>query len=135
MQDSPLVISLAQILADANVGLWTPGVAYPAGSTGIFYGQIGTTPNRAIGLTLYDTRDDLSGISGPRRVQARYRGEPDAPTDADDLAQEVFDVFQGLMRVSGIHLIRRLSSAQLGIDGSRRRERADNYEIIPDLEA
>lgn len=136
MDDGALVESVATILAAGAGWAWRPdGSAYLASETAIFYGQIGTTPNRGCGITLYNTSDDLSEVSGLRRVQLRYRGDPNARRGADDLAQDAFDVLHGLMRVGGIHLMKRVSSAQLGIDGNGRRERADNYEIQPELEA
>ena len=136
MDDGALVESVATILDAQTAWVWrSDGSAYPATETAIFYGRINTTPNRACGITLYATSDDLSEVSGPRRLQLRFRSDPNKPRDADDMAQDAFDVLHGLMRVGGIHLMKRVSSAQLGIDGNGRRERADNYEIQPELEA
>ena len=68
-------------------------------------------------------------------MQLWFRGKPRARTDADDMAEDAFAVLHGLMRVGEIHLMKRVSSAQLGIDGNGRRQRADNYQIQPELEA
>lgn len=137
MDDGTAVETVATILAAQVEGwVWRPtGPAYTAAEVGLFYGQIGTTPGRACGITPYLPTDDLSDVPGVRRVQLRFRGEANKPRSADDLAQAAFAVLHGLMRVGGIHLMKRVSSAQLGIDGNGRRERADNYEIQPDLEA
>lgn len=136
MREPDLVKSVATILAAGTGWAWRPaGPAYAAAETGVFYGQVGTTPNRACGITPYQPDDDLSDVPGLRRVQLWFRGAPNDPDGADDLAEDAFAVLQGLMRVGGIHLMKRVSSAQLGIDGNGRRQRADNYQIQPELEA
>lgn len=135
MRDSDLVKSVATFLAAGTGWAWEPHVS---GQVAIWYGQIGDGFDRACGITLYDpgVNDPGADVGGPRRLQLRFRGAPGDRDSADDLAQDAFDVLNGAMRIGGIHLIRRLpnSSAQLGIDGSGRRERADNYSIQPDLE-
>lgn len=136
MKTSEIVTTLAAYLAAVTGWAWDPAGAYASTQTGIFYGRIGTTPNRACGITLYATSDEPGDqVAGPRRVQFRFRGEPNRPASADDMADAAFDGLQGAMRVGGLLLIKRVSSAQLGIDGNGRPERADNYEIQPDLEA
>ncbi|WP_419704988.1 phage tail terminator protein [Promicromonospora sp. NFX87] len=138
MRDSDLVKQVATILAAGTGWAWRPtGPAYTATETGVYYGQVSTAPDaphRACGITPYGPTDDLSDVPGLRRVQLWLRGDKGDPDSADDLADAAFDILHGLMRVGGIHLMKRVSSAQLGIDGNGRRLRADNYEIQPELE-
>lgn len=136
MTDDELTTKLCELAASVGAGVWRrDGPAYANPETGIYYGQIGSTAHRGIGITLYATTDaDLRNeLPGPRRAQFAFRGAPDIPNSANVIAQSVFDGLHGMSRVAGIFLIRRVSSAQLGVDGNRRPERADNYEIQIDL--
>lgn len=135
MREPDLVKSVATILAAGTGWAWRPaGPKYLPLETGVYYGQVGSDTDRACGITPYLPEDDLSDVPGLRHVQLWFRGNPRDPDDADDMAEDAFAVLHGLMRVGGIHLMKRVSSAQLGIDGNGRRQRADNYEIQPELE-
>ncbi|GAB2457533.1 minor capsid protein [Xylanimonas ulmi] len=133
LTDTETVYAVAQVLADAGVGAWRPnGPGFTAGEVGIFYGQIGTTPDRAIGVTRYTRLDFVPGDRHPVRVpylQVRVRGAT-APNSADDLADAVDGVLQGLTRVGGLNYVERVSGpAPLGPDGNGRQELTINYRV------
>jgi hypothetical protein len=125
--------AIAQLLADAGVGVWrTGGLAYTASEAGIFYGPLLTQPDRAIGITVYAQTDDIVTGRKDRYVQVRYRGAKGAPNGADVLADAGFNALHGTYRTSGIARITRTSTAPLGADSNGRQERADNYQLILD---
>jgi len=110
------------------------GPAYTADEVGIFYGAIGTTPDKAVGVRVYGSSAERH--LGWRRVQLRLRGDPGRPDGADALATPALDALQGLSRRGGISGITRQSMAPAGADDNRREERTENYLIILDnLEA
>lgn len=125
--------AICQALADAGVGAWRPsGPAYTSAEVGIFYGAIGASPDRAIGVARY-MRDDF--VPGDRyatttlRVQVRVRGPKGVVAGADDLADAVDAALQGLSRVGGLNYIERQSLAPLGPDGNGRQELTLNYLV------
>lgn len=135
MKDSELIVTLASILATRAVGVWRPsGPAYNATEVGIWYGPIGTAPDRAIGLTRYGgtgllTNDD---VRGPRLVQVRVRGLPGNPASADDLADAVDAVFGRMPLTQGLSSEWASGPLPLGADGSRRTELTLNYLVTPE---
>lgn len=142
MDDDVLVTRVIETLRDRCGWAWRPdGPAYTESDVvGLYYGPIGTTPNQAVGVTLYATDDDLlldgSHYSASvRRVQIRFRGAKGDPTSADRLASAAFRALQGLSRVAGLNHAQRILTAPLGVDGNARTERADSYIVIPDTEA
>ena len=133
MDTTAVVYAVNTILHDALVGKWQPaGPAYTAAEVGIFYGPVGATPNRAIGVTIYTQTDDVETGRADRYAQLRFRGNPGAPNGADILADEAFVALQGVYHTSGIARITRTSTAPLGADGNGRQERTDNYQLILD---
>lgn len=98
----------------------------------IFYGAIGASPHRAVGVRVYNQAGGTSDQRNIRRVQLRIRGARNSPADADAIAGIAFAVFDGFTRTAGINSIRRDSFAPLGSDKNGREERADNYIIILD---
>jgi hypothetical protein len=106
-------------------------------TTPIFFGDLPTTPDRAIALTAYAAVDQPTVALSTIRVQVMVRGVVNNSLDADDQADDIFAVLQGLEdRTYGTaHLVQcnRISAVPLGIDGSKRSSRADNYEIDVDL--
>jgi hypothetical protein len=124
--------AVAQLLADAGVGVWRTGGLYLASEVGVFYGAIGAAPDRAVGVTVYAQTDDIVTGRKDRYVQVRYRGAKGAPNGADVLADAGFDALHGTYRTSGIARITRTSTAPLGADSNGRQERADNYQLILD---
>ena len=96
----------------------------------IYYGAIGTEPDKAVGVRVYGTTDepDLSW----RRAQLRLRGVAGRPDGADKLSAPSFAILHGLSRLGGISSISRQSMAPAGTDDNRREERTENYLIILD---
>jgi hypothetical protein len=130
MDDVALVMTLCTWLDAAGVGAWRPdGPAYAGDEVGVFYGALDTGPDRAVGVTVYATDDDVALGTALRWVQVRYRGAPGRPDGADVLAAAGFRALHGVHHRDGIARARRVSSAHLGADDSGRLERTDNYEI------
>jgi hypothetical protein len=103
----------------------------------IVFGELPSTPDRCIALSAYAAQDEATVALSHRRVQAMVRGAQNSYLDAEGLADDVFDILHGLVdRTFGVvHLVQcfRISAVPLGIDGSKRSTRADNYEIDVDL--
>ena len=132
MTDRDLTIALCELLAEELGWSWSLTEPYPAGVVGLFYGSIGDTPDRAVGVRVYGgtDRDELH----ERRVQLRFRGARGVVDGADKLAAIAFAVLDGLPRVGGLNGIRRESMAPLGADTNDRAERTDNYVVVLDNE-
>lgn len=127
-----MVKALCFVLASRAGWAWAPTGQYEPEDVAVFYGALGTAPDRAVGVTPYAPSDDLETGLAVRRVQIRHRGAPYSPSDADDLADTTFAALQGMARVAGISLVVRVSSVRLGADGNGRQERTDNYQITLD---
>ncbi|POH63633.1 MULTISPECIES: phage tail terminator protein [Cryobacterium] len=107
---------------------------YAPDSVVVYYGSIGTEPDKAAGVRVYGTTDEQD--LGWRRVQLRLRGGQGRPDGADALAAPSLGALHGLSRVGGISSISRKSMAPAGADDNRREMRTENYLIILDnLEA
>lgn len=130
MTDDALTITLCQWLAAAGIGVWSPAAPAPSDAAAIFYGPLGEHPDRAVGVTVYGTDDDVALGTGTRRVQVRYRGASDDVRGANLLADAGFEALHGVHYRDGIARARRISSAPLGPDADGRQERTDNFEII-----
>jgi len=130
MDDAALTVTLCTWLATADVGVWRPaGPSYTTAEVGVFYGALGATPDRAVGVSVYGTDDDVALGTATRWVQVRYRGAPGTPDGADTLATAGFRALHGVHHRDGVARARRVSSAHLGADDNGRQERTDNYEI------
>jgi hypothetical protein len=131
VKDSEAIVALAGILAARGVGVWKPAGGYTAAETAIFYGPIGTTPDRAIGITRYGGSPDATydGDPGPRLIQVRVRGLPGNPVSADDLADAVDAVLRRMTRTAGLSSAWASGPLPLGADGSRRTELSLNYAV------
>lgn len=120
------------LLAGLRDELIAAGVTTP-----IFYKELPTTPDRVIALTAYSSADEATVALSHIRVQVWFRGAVNTSLDPDDLADDVFDVLHGLMNrtYGGVHLVQcfRVSSVPLGVDGNKRSQRSDNYEIDVDF--
>ena len=133
MNDSTLTRTVCGLLGEIPGWAWRPdGPAYTASEVGVFYGAIGASPDRAAGVRVYGSDDDLVTGLAVRRVQVWVRGAPRDPSGADALADAAFGVLQGLSRREGISGISRLSMAPLGADTNGREERSDNYIVTID---
>ena len=136
MNDSTLIQTLAQILADTGLGVWDPTgtTPYTASDIAIFYGPIGTSPDRAIGITRYGGTGPISndGARGPRFVQVRVRGLPGSALSADDLADAVDAVLARMPRTQGLTSEWASGPLPLGADDNRRTELTLNYLVTPE---
>lgn len=128
-----MLVALLGWLQSRGIGTYrADGSVYLDGETGLFYGQIGTEPDRGVALARYHRSDygQPRDAVRTRRVQAWIRGDPNDIGDADDLADAVDDALLALSRTSGINNVGRLSGpALLGTDGNRRSERSLNYSV------
>lgn len=102
----------------------------PPGAVVVFYGALGTAPDKAAGVRVYAGTDERD--LGWRRVQIRLRGEQGRPDGADALATPAFDALHGLSRLGGISSISRQSMAPAGADDNRREQRTENYVVLLD---
>lgn len=131
---SDLLRGLAQYLNDRSVGVtYKPAGGYLATETAVFFKALPTSPNRVVVLSAYGATDEAKIALSHLRVQFWFRGDPDNSLDVDDLGDAVFQVMQGLehQTFGTAHVVQalRVSSVQLGIDGSKRSERTDNYAL------
>lgn len=129
-----LLTGLAQHLAAAGVGVWNPAGVYTAGQAGIVLGAVPPAPDRIITLTGYGVTDDPTLADTVTGVQVRCRWAGADPRLVDDLADQVFDLWQGsgpLTLSTGVRvlLLQRRSSTSLGTDGNGRWSRADNFYV------
>ena len=128
MTDRDLTIALCELLAEELGWSWSLTEPYPAGAVGLFYGAIGDTPDRAVGVRVYGGSDPR--VRAPTRsVQLLLRGRPGEPDGADALADAAFGVLHKTLRRRGILAGQRSYFGPLGADVNGREERADNYEI------
>ena len=135
MTDRDLTIALCELLAEELGWSWSLTEPYPAGAVGLFYGSIGDTPDRAVGVRVYGGSDPR--VRAPTRsVQHLLRGRPGEPDGADALADAAFGVLHKTLRCRGILAGQRSYFGPLGADANGREERADNYEIhLDNMEA
>lgn len=135
MTDRDLTIALCELLAEELGWSWSLTEPYPAGAVGLFYGSIGDTPDRAVGVRVYGGSDPR--VRAPTRsVQLLLRGRPGEPDGADALADAAFGVLHKTLRCRGILAGQRSYFGPLGADANGREERADNYEIhLDNMEA
>ena len=130
MDDAALTKLVCELLG--TIPGWKWGV-FGADDVGIFYGAIGSTPDRAIGARIYGGTDESVTF---RRLQLRIRGAAHRRDGADVLAEPARVVLMGVSRWRGISGIQRESFTSLGADSNGREERTDNYLITLDnLEA
>lgn len=131
--DSDILVGFAQLIHNAGAGVYRPSGGYLATETAVVFGDLPTTPNKAIGLTLYTSTDEIKENRSQRRIQAWYRGDPNDSLSANDIASGVFDAVQGLENfdMGSVHVIQihRVSFLPQGLDTLKRSERADNYAI------
>lgn len=135
MDDETLTRRLCEIVGAVPSFAWHPdGTPYPASAIGVFYGTVGDTPDRAVGIRVYNAIDAPDLLS--RRVQFHIRGGRRQPFGADRIANILFAVLHGRVRGDGLATVQRTSAAPLGADINGREERADSYFITLDnLEA
>lgn len=130
-----LMSGVAELLAAAGVGTWTPTGAYgPAVDRPIFIRDMPANPDRLIVVSHYLipqrgwTTDVVEGI------QVRNRGPKGDSRPADDDADAIRAVLDGRehVTVGGRHvsLIEWRSGAPMGRDDNRRWETAQNFYLF-----
>lgn len=129
-----LVDGIAEILVGASLGAYrVDGTAYAASDTAITAKEMPASPDRCIVLTPYSTGDMVDQPAGQVNLQVRTRGLAGNALDADSLGDSVFNALQNLTHVAlgSVHAVQiyRKSSIPMGMDDSKRWERADNYTI------
>lgn len=132
--ESDLLVGIAELLDGQGVGTYRATGTYAADETAIVFGELPTSPDRAIGLALYNGAADepTQNLSHPR-LQLMVRGGRGLPLDAGDVATAAFMVLQGVEHrdYGTAHLVQalRVSAVPLGVDDNRRTQRADNYQL------
>lgn len=130
---SDLFVGIAQRLDADDVAVWKPTGVYLNNEVGIVLGVPTQQPPSLVALAAYNNIDDPALSDSTVMLQVRTRAAGADPTPADDLADAVFNSLQGLhgATVNGIRIVysRRTSSYPLGVDGSGRQERTDNYDL------
>lgn len=133
MDDATLKTRLCEILGSIDGFVWDPTpTVYPADAVGVHYGRIGDTPDRAVGVRLYDASDTRNLTQ--RKAQIWVRGARHERDGADRIADAVFARFDKLSREGGILGIRRESMSDMGSDDNDREQRSENYTITLDNE-
>jgi hypothetical protein len=130
-----LLTGIAQRLDAETAAVWEPLGVYTTDQIGIVLGVPTQQPPSLVALAAYGNADDPALSDSTMQMQVRVRAPNADPRPADDLADAVFDTLQGLHGadlIGGVRLVyaRRVSTLPLGIDGSGRQERADNYDLM-----
>lgn len=130
-----LLTGIARKLDAEMSAVWEPFGAYSNDQVGIVLGVPTQEPPSLIALAAYGNNDDPSLSDSTMQMQVRVRSASADPRPADNLADEIFDILHGLNGadlIGGIRLVyaRRTSTLPLGIDGSGRQERSDNYDLM-----
>jgi hypothetical protein len=128
-----LLDGLASATAVAGIGLYQD-TAYATSDIGIGIGDIPTDCVSGIGITDYlATNDSPNQALGLVGIQFLFRGLPDDRVSVTNLADAVFQLWQGVThrQFGTCHVIQMLrrTSLPLGVDELRRWRRADNYYL------
>lgn len=134
--DTALRAGVAQLLATAGVGTWSPTTGFTSSQVAIVDGDLPPTPENAIGLMSYGVSDDplLSDSVIGLQVQARAAGAD--PRATAKLSGKVFDELHGLTNVvlpGGVFLVQcyRQSWLSIGQDENNRwREKSNFYATV-----
>jgi len=129
-----LLIGMAQLLAAAGLGVWSPTLGYAAGATGIVLDATPETLDRAIQLSSYPVADDPGFRSDLIGLQTIVRWGGGDPLPSRRLDEQIFQALQGrthFVLSTGVHVTScsRRSGATLGIDSSKRWSRSSNYYL------
>lgn len=131
--ESDILVGIAGLLDAAGVGVYSPTGGYQSTDTAIVFGELPTSPNRVVALTLYTSSDEIKQNLSEFRVQLMFRGGVNNSLDVGDLASSCFTALQGTESVEfgAVHVIQiyRTSFVPQGLDSNKRYERADNYVV------
>ncbi|OPC83006.1 hypothetical protein B4N89_20550 [Embleya scabrispora] len=129
-----LIDGLAQLLHDAGLGVYRPTGTYAAADIAVVAGVLPPMPDRVYCLSLYGTVRP-SGLADVRvSIQGRARGPAGDSRSADYVADPIRDYLDGYraVTVGGIRISQILHASGpgvLGLDGSNRPGRTDNFAI------
>jgi hypothetical protein len=128
-----LLTGLAQMLADTGIAKFDHTGAYAPGDTAVVFKSAPASPDRVITLTCVPLTDGVMTPLSQWLVQAYVRGNIGDPMDVEDLADAVWDLWQGATNVTlgSTHAIqiRRQGSTGNGQDDKKRWTRIDRYLI------
>lgn len=131
--ESDLLTGLAQHLDDAGAATYRPAGGYLSTETAIVFGDLPTSPDRAVALSLYASRDLIEQNLSMIRVQVMMRGAVNSSLDLGPLAVAIFDALHAAVALDfgTAHVVQcqRISTVPLGMDGNKRYLRADSYEL------
>lgn len=135
-----LLEGIAGMIAGAGLGVtFSPTGVYTASQTGVFMMMMPAAPDRVVTLTAVNQGDDISMPLGQVMVQVRGRGLPNRPTDVVKLLDDIFDVLHGATNLvfgsATVIQMNRKVSVPMGMDDSKRWERADQYYLDVDFPA
>lgn len=137
--ETDLLTGLAQYLHDNGAATYRPTGGYLADETAVVFGELPTSPDRVVALTVYGAVDEGMVPLSQLRVQVMLRGSPNNSLDVGAVAGPVFDLLQGLEHLqcgtAHVNLAQRVSRVPLGVDESKRSLRADNYAMDVDMPA
>lgn len=129
-----LVEAFAQALADAGVGVWSPGAAtYGPDDVVIFRGTERAVDNPQIILNWVDVDDHPEITQGSGILQVAMKGTANDPGSVDDIGYAVFNALHGLTNLPAgdalvVQCLRR-NSVPMGQDDKLRKERADQFDV------
>jgi hypothetical protein len=128
-----LLTGLAQMLADTGIAVFNPSGLYQPTDTAVVFKSAPSAPDRVITLTCVPLTDGVATPLSQWLVQAYVRGRAGDPMDVEDLADAVWDLWQGAtgLTLGSTHAIqiRRQGSVGNGQDDAKRWTRIDRYLI------
>jgi hypothetical protein len=128
-----IATGFAQIIAASGAAVFNPSGVYQATDTAVIFKIVPPTPNRLVTISVVPLTDDLAAPQGQVMVQLRYRGNPNAPLDVDDLGDQIKPLFHGLKNtvMGSVTVVQcdRRQSVPLGQDEAKRWERADQFYL------
>lgn len=131
--ESDVLQGLAQYLANVGAFAYKPAGGYLPTDTAAVFGELPTAPDRAVGITLYNSVDAVQESFSSVRVQFMFRGSANNSLDVGDAAAAVFANLHNLKGVwfGSTFLVQalRVSTVPLGLDANKRSLRSDNYQL------
>src|SRR5699024_11393597 len=93
------VVGLAEHVAAAGIGTWSPDGMFTPRQTGITTKDMPASPDRVIAISPYSTTNELQGET-IQPVQFRCRGSEGKPLDSDDLADALYQLLHGAQNLN-----------------------------------
>jgi hypothetical protein len=128
-----LTLGVAQLIAEAGIGVWSPTATYAPNVTAIYVFAQPEAPDRQIVLAPFTLTDQPDGSMSLDGLQLRTRAGAN-PFDVMDLDDALFRLLHGRTNYvlsTGVTIVQSLrrSSASLGQDSSRRWSWTSNYYL------